>query len=71
MSQRVLFIISASLTAFVLVVGGAVAGSIAQSEESISDSAAEPSTRLETGFSPEVEVLMDREAVYRSMDYAG
>lgn len=67
MSQRVVTLISVGLTAFVLVVGGAVAGRITQPVESKDDSIAEPSAISETSYSPEVKVFMDREAEYRSL----
>lgn len=76
MKQRTAFIIAAALTAFVLVVGGAVAGQVSQETSLPADPAtAEVPASTETNAEPqqseriksEVEILMEREAALQEL----
>jgi uncharacterized membrane protein YkoI len=67
MTQRTAFMIAASLTAFVLVIGGAVAGRIAQANEASAAQAVEAETSAEMNASPEAQVFMEREAAYQDL----
>ena len=72
MKQRTAFLIAAALTAFVLVVGGAVAGRISEAASSAKASAAQAETGLAVedsaeAVSSEIEVLLAREAALREL----
>jgi uncharacterized membrane protein YkoI len=81
MSQRLAFVIAAALTAFVLVLGGAVAGQISRLPESgtastepvSTENAGSPSFDLASDMqktadlSPDIKVLLDREIAYQQL----
>jgi uncharacterized membrane protein YkoI len=67
MNQRTAFLIAACLTAFVLVIGGAVAGRISQANEASAAQAVNAVTIAEMDASPESQVFMEREAAYQDL----
>ena len=81
MSQRVAFIIAAGLTAFILVLGGAIVGQLSrlpdtdiagtQSVETdiTEDLSSEMGAEIQqaTAMSPEIKILLDREVAYQQL----
>jgi len=67
MTQRGAYLIAASLTAFLLVIGGAVAGRISQANEAAAAQETGAETTLETGSLPEEQSIMEREAAYQDL----
>ena len=67
MSQRIAFFIAAGLTAFVLVVGGAVAGRMSQLPRPPAAPSAEPTAAEEASPPADVQTLLEREAAYQEL----
>ena len=67
MTQRTAFLIAASLTAFVLVIGGAVAGRISQANGASAAQIIKAETTAEIDSLPESKVFMEREAAYQEL----
>ncbi len=65
MSQKVTFIIAASLTAFLLVIGGAVVSRVAQT--TTASAAIDSTSPVDAPASTDVQALLDREAAYQEL----
>jgi uncharacterized membrane protein YkoI len=67
MSQRMTILIAAGLTAFLLVVGGAVAGQFVQPTAVVATTEEPTVAPVEAAASPDVQAWMEREAAYQEL----